>query len=114
MRHEDCLTCRFAAGGDLTPVVLNAVTEMLDPGTHHHHLVRCEDCRAFWFDDIVTGGLGIPVPSRRDTVLCDCPEDGTGRFTRSVVSAPMAEAECRCTAALIYKNAMSVRLGSQR
>lgn len=111
MRHETCLTCRHVARPGLLAATLLA--EMLTDQAHHHHTVICEDCHVWWFDDCVVGGLGIPVPSRRDTVMCDCPEDGASRFTQTVVLVPEPEADCHCTAELVERHAMPIRLGSR-
>jgi hypothetical protein len=90
-----------------------AVTESLAAGMHHHHAVRCEDCGAWWFDDTVAGPLGIPVPTRRDTVLCACPEDGTERYTEALIYVPEPEDACHCTAALVERHVIDIRAGGR-
>jgi hypothetical protein len=95
-------------------VTLAAVPETLSENTHHHHTVLCDSCGAWWFDDYVTGGLGLPVASRRDTALCACPEDGERRYSKTIVMVPMPEKDCRCTASDVNTRAVPVRLGSSR
>lgn len=56
------------------------------------------------------GGLGIPVPSRRDTVLCEC-DDGLPQYAVSVILVPKSEAECCCTKAEADKFSLPIRLG---
>jgi hypothetical protein len=90
MRSETCLTCRVTA----EPALLLA--EMLSASHHHHHTMLCEQCGAGWFEDPVPGAFGQPVPARRDTTLCPCPEDDRPRYTPSVMLIPWSEAECRC------------------
>jgi hypothetical protein len=108
MRYGDCLNCKFTEQQQL--VILAAwLPESLSPDSHHHHIVRCTDCDIWWFDDHVIGGFGLPVPSRRDTVMCPCPEDGTDRFEKSMVAVPMPEAECHCTAADVERYAIPIQ-----
>jgi hypothetical protein len=110
MKYGDCLNC---AATDQQQLVYRAamLPESLNPDTHHHHAVRCTICARWWFDDYVIGGLGLPVPARRDTVLCPCPEDGVNRFEKAIVVVPMAEPECHCTAADVEKYAIHIRTG---
>ena len=69
MRYGSCLNCEHGADPDL--ITVTAVREGLNERTHHHHTMVCGTCGSWWFDDTVTGGLGIPVPTRRDTMMCD-------------------------------------------
>jgi hypothetical protein len=110
MRYGSCLACVVLS--DRRLVTLAAVPEMLGDHCHHHHhhTVLCETCGSWWFDDVVVGGLGLPVPARRDTVLCGCPEDGEHGYSKTIVMAPMPEADCHCTAADVERYAMPVRL----
>jgi hypothetical protein len=94
MRHETCLNCR-AMPPDPS-LVLIAVSEGLTVRAHHHHLMVCLACDATWYEDMVIGGLGLPVPSRRDSVLCPCPEDHEPRYQNTVMLLNRPEAECRC------------------
>lgn len=111
MIYETCLNCQAGefAGTDRDIRALSTITEALGD-CHHHHTVTCESCGAWWFDDIVIGGLGLPVPARRDTELCGCPDDGAARYSRGIVQAPMPEAECHCTAADVEKHTVPIRL----
>lgn len=113
MLRDTCLICRATeiTGQDRQLRAAVEIAETLGPGMmHHHHTVRCEDCGSWWFDDRVTGGLGLPVPARRDTVLCGCPEDDVNRYSQSVVQVPVPEQECRCTAADVEANTILFRL----
>jgi hypothetical protein len=102
MRHESCLVCRVGNENAALPRLAVRFAESLGPDVHHHHhTVICEDCGSWWFDDVVLSPLGIPVPSRRDTVLCDCPEDGRVSFTRQTVLVRVPERDCHCTHAEI-------------
>jgi len=92
VRAGTCLACSVPGISD--PLLF--VIEALSPRHHHHHVMSCENCGRSWFEDVVRGAFGQPVPSRRDTVLCGCPEDGADRFTPSVMFVPWPEAECRC------------------
>jgi hypothetical protein len=65
--------------------------------------MECGDCGSLWFEDVVTGPLGVPVAARRDTVLCDCPEDGRVSFTPSTVIVRVPEEDCRCSAAYVIR-----------
>jgi hypothetical protein len=107
VRHESCLSCRHAPDRFLTPLI--ALAELLTAGQHHHHVVTCEDCGKWWFDDVTTGGFLLPVPARRDTMTCSCPEDGADRYTSAAVLVPGPEATCHCTAADVERR--SVRVG---
>lgn len=111
MRHESCLNCRHGAQAGTPARLLTGFAESIAPDMHHHHAVKCEDCLAWWFDDAVIGGLGIPVSSRRDTVMCDCPEDGADRFTQIIIQVPVPEKDCRCDAAEVRRHAVDIRLG---
>jgi hypothetical protein len=115
VRYETCLVCAFWETRDEDHPLLTMVqlSELL-PGSHHHHAVLCEDCGAWWFEDVVTGPLGIPVPARRDTVLCSCPEDGADRYTRTVINVPEPESACACTAAKVDHHALRFRTGRRR
>jgi hypothetical protein len=113
MRHGTCLNCQVIS--DRSLVTLGTLPELLGPDTsHHHHTVLCETCGAWWFDDYVIGGLGLPVVSRRDTVFCGCPEDGQHDYSKTIVMVPMPESECHCTAADVDRYALPVRLSSNR
>lgn len=97
MRASSCLACRFALCGQW---LANAVSlaELVGPDTHHHHhIIDCEGCGLSWYDDIVISASGLPVVSRRDTLLCDCP-DQAEQYTRRVLVVPWSEAGCRCNA----------------
>jgi hypothetical protein len=87
------------------------MAEMLSGGNHHHHTMLCESCGRSWFEDIVPGVFGQPVPARRDTTLCPCPEDGEPRYTPSVMLLPWPEDQCRCGSAEL---ALKPRAGRQR
>jgi hypothetical protein len=100
-----------AGGTDLDLVTMTAVTETLGDQSHHHHAMICDTCGSWWFDDCVTGGLGLPVPARRDTVLCACPEDDGYTCTRAMITVPMPEADCHCTAADVNSKAVMVPRG---
>lgn len=76
--------------------------EALSPDIHHHHTVTCGRCGSAWFDDAVRGPLGQPVPARRDSIVCACPERG-GTFTPAVVLVPVAESACHCGADVLAK-----------
>lgn len=111
MRHETCLACRIpgAVESDLRQMVV--VAESIAPGLmHHHHTMNCGGCGRWWFDDAVIGGLGIPVPSRRDTELCPC-EEGLAQYTQSIVHVPSPEAACACTKADVDRYRLPIRLG---
>ena len=113
MLRDTCLTCRAMeiTGQDRQLRAAVEIAEMVGIGLmHHHHTVACEDCGAWWFDDHVIGGLGLPVEARRDTVVCGCPEDGVIRYASGVVQVPVPEAECHCTAAGVEKNTIPIRL----
>jgi hypothetical protein len=97
MRHESCPVCGLGGEDAALPRLAVWFAESLGPDVHHHHTVICEDCGGWWFDDVVLSPLGIPAPARRDTVLCDCPEDGRVSFTRQVALVRMPERACRCT-----------------
>jgi hypothetical protein len=100
MRHETCLLCRVPGVIDLNVRQIILLTESVAPAAfmHHHHLMNCGGCGQWWFDDLVIGGLGIPVPSRRDTELCPCDEN-LKQYAQSAVNVPVPEAECACTKA---------------
>ena len=114
MLRDTCLVCRTTeiTGEDPELRAMVEIAETLGIGlVHHHHTVACEDCKTWWFDNYVTGGLGLPVPARRDTVVCTCPEDGASRFIISIIQAPMPESECNCTAAEVEASTILIRLG---
>lgn len=113
MRHETCLYCLAPGAGDRNVQALILVSESLGPLTHHHHTVTCDACGAWWFDDMVLGGLGIPVAKRRDTELCQCP-NGLPSFTVAAVMVPEPEERCSCTKAKCEKYTLPVRLGNGR
>jgi hypothetical protein len=108
MRYGNCLNCDIM--GDRELVTRGTLPEELTGDCHHHHTVRCGSCGSWWFDDYVTGGLGLPVASRRDTVLCACPEDGQDRYRKTIVMVPLPEDGCRCTASDVNKYAVLVNL----
>lgn len=110
MRHESCLNCRFPEAWDARLHTLIVTAESLGAMIHHHHTVRCGGCGAWWFDDLVMGGLGVPVPQRRDTGLCSCPEDRP-QYTVSVIQVPQPEGQCSCTSARVEEFSLPVRLG---
>jgi len=102
MRHESCLTCKLS--GDITPLQRFATEYAeIEPGVHHHHVMECGDCGSLWFEDVVTGPLGVPVAARRDTVLCGCPEDSAARFTPSIAIVRVPEEDCHCSAAYVSR-----------
>ena len=90
MRYETCLTCRVPGLISDDQRALVAASESLGPFTHHHHTVRCGNCGRWWFDDLVPGAFGQPVPARRDTELCPCP-DGQPVYTPATVHIPGPE-----------------------
>jgi hypothetical protein len=94
MRHEDCLVCLHTSTGPAG--LLAAVQENLSKNSHHHHAITCKTCGAWWFDDIVTGPGRIPVASRRDSVMCGCPDRPDGN-TPSTVMISSPEKDCHCT-----------------
>jgi hypothetical protein len=87
------------------------IPETLSSRVHHHHAMTCESCGAWWFDDVIIGGLGLPMTARRDTVMCGCPDDAAHRYTRSVISVTSAEADCHCTASKVDAQAVHIRSG---
>lgn len=111
MRHETCLFCQIPGAGDPDAQKLILISESLGGLTHHHHTVRCGGCGQWWFDDLVIGGLGIPVPSRRGTVLCGC-DDSLPQYATSVILVPKSEPECCCTKAEAEKFSLPIRLGT--
>jgi hypothetical protein len=113
MRHETCVTCRYPGGDDPNVRAVVLLAESLAPAefTHHHHVVHCRGCGQWWFDDVVIGGLGIPVPRRRDTALCECADD-LPQYTRSVVQVPAPERKCACAKADIEANSLPIKLGT--
>lgn len=92
MRTETCLACKVPGISD--PLLF--IAEALSPRHHHHHVMTCESCGRGWYEDVARGAFGQPVPSRRDTVLCSCPEDGADRYTPSVMLVSRPESQCRC------------------
>jgi hypothetical protein len=92
MRYGSCLDCRTE-----TDPHLLTVAGTLGGQSHHHHIKSCKTCGAWWFDDHVTGPLGLPVLSRRDTVACGCPVDGEHGYARAVFEVREPEADCHCT-----------------
>lgn len=111
MRHETCLNCQAGTVTEPNIRKLVMLSESLSPAAHHHHTIKCDGCGAWWFDDVVIGGLGIPVPVRRDTELCGC-EDGLPQYTVSAVMVPKPEAECACTRAETERLSLPIRVGS--
>lgn len=100
MRHETCLACRFSPQVAKLQLLSAGLAEALSPDVHHHHTVFCEGCGGEWFDDaVLSPALGVPVPSRRDSVMCPCPEDGRVSFTPNIVIVRIPEPACRCTVA---------------
>jgi hypothetical protein len=75
--------------------------------------MSCDGCGRWWFDDVVVGGLGIPVPSRRDTELCECAED-LPQYRQHVINVPLAERGCACTKAQVERFALPVPSGPRR
>lgn len=112
MRHETCPTCRIPGADDPDVRRTILVAESIAPAAfiHHHHLVHCGGCGQWWFDDVVIGGLGIPVPARRDTELCACDEN-LPQYSRSAIHVPMPESECACTKADVDKYSLPVNIG---
>src|SRR5262249_4560219 len=107
VRYRTCLNC--AVISDRSLVTLGTLPELLCPDLwHHHHTVLGETVGAGWFDDVIIGGLGLPVTARRDTVLCACPEDGQHGYSKTIVTVPMPESECHCTAADVNRYALPV------
>lgn len=104
MRIETCLACRVPGAVELGLREMVLLTESVAPAelVHHHHSVSCDGCGQWWFDDIVIGGLGIPVPSRRDTELCGCDED-LPQYVRHVIHVPSPERDCACTRAQVER-----------
>ncbi len=113
MRHETCLNCLHGGASDPNVQAAILVTESLGGLTHHHHTVKCGVCQRWWFDDVALNGLGIPVPHRRDTDLCGCP-DGLPQYTVAAVIVPMPETKCECTKAKTEEFALPVRMRSPR
>lgn len=77
---------------------------------HHHHTMSCDGCGQWWFDDVVVGGLGLPVSSRRDTELCACAED-LAQYRQHVIHVPLAERDCACTRAQVEKFSLPIPVG---
>jgi hypothetical protein len=113
MRHETCLTCRVPGVIDPNARQLILITESIaGPGfTHHHHLVECGGCGQWWFDDMVMGGLGIIVPSRRDTGFCEC-DESLKQYVPHVINVPVPESQCACTKALVDEFRLPIYVGS--
>lgn len=112
MRHEMCPSCRAAEPAERGLAALAVVAESLGGQVHHHHRVSCEACGAWWFDDVVIGGFGFPIPARRDTMLCGC-DESLPQYLRGIVMVAAPESECRCTAADVEQHGLPVRLGRQ-
>jgi hypothetical protein len=104
MRHETCLVCRTEGRdtGGWQQYALTLAREERDAGTHHHHLIECERCSAWWFVDVTTGPLGLPADNRRDTVACTC--DESLLFARTTALVPEPEGQCRCDRASVDRN----------
>jgi hypothetical protein len=92
VKAASCVACTSLSPADVTVLI---IAESLTGG-HHHHVMSCGQCGAEWFEDVVIGGFGMPIPSRRDTVLCPCPEDGRLIYTPSVMLVRTPERSCRC------------------
>jgi hypothetical protein len=109
VRHETCLACRCAPDPVLYPLTM--IAESFSPQMHHHHAMTCEACERWWFDDVIIGGLGLPVTARRDTMMCDCPEDKAHKYAQSVISVPEPEASCHCTASKVERHRVDIHTG---
>lgn len=97
MRAQTCLACRFGNVTELQRVAVVFAEALGGPDVHHHHTVLCEARRVEWFDDVTMGPLGVRVPSRRDSVMCPCPEDGREVFTPNIALVRVPEVACRCS-----------------
>jgi hypothetical protein len=97
VRAADCLACKYGRMYEQMTTLV-AVAEALSLRVHHHHVVRCQSCGGAWFDDLLwSPGLGVPVPSRRDSVMCRCPEDdGTERYRSDLMVVTVSEDRCTC------------------
>lgn len=111
MRHETCLACRLPGAVDLNVRQMILVAESIASAEfmHHHHLMHCSGCGGWWFDDVVIGGLGIPVPSRRDTELCPCDEALT-QYTQSAIHVAEPENRCACMKAKVDEFSIRIPL----
>jgi hypothetical protein len=110
VRRETCLNCQIPGAGDADVQTLILISESVGGLVHHHHTIKCDGCGQWWFDDLVIGGLGIPVAARRDTELCGCPDD-LPQYTRAAVMAPQPEDHCACTKAKCEEISLPLRLG---
>ena len=84
------------------------ISESIGDFTHHHHIVRCGFCGAWWFDDVIIGGLGTPVPLRRDTQFCQC-DESLPQYSPSLITVPGPESQCSCTKADVDRNSLPLR-----
>jgi hypothetical protein len=112
VRHETCLNCRAGEVTDPRLKTLIMISESVGAMMHHHHTMKCDGCGGWWFDDVVIGGLGIPVPVRRDTEMCGC-EDGLPQYTTSATLVPVPDDQCACTKAETEERTLQVRLGER-
>ncbi len=110
MRHENCLACRTpgAFSPELRELLLITESVAGPDFMHHHHTVECGGCRQWWFDDVVIGGLGIPVASRRGTGFCPC-DDSLKQYTSGIVHVPAPESKCECTKAKVDEFRLDLR-----
>jgi hypothetical protein len=111
MRHETCLNCLAGTTRDQRVQAVILASETISGLAHHHHTVNCGGCGRWWFDDIVLGGLGIPVALRRDTEMCGC-EDSLPQYTVSAVIVPQPDDQCSCTKAETERFALPIRMRS--
>ena len=111
MRNETCLICRTPGAGDPDVQALILISESIGGLVHHHHTIKCGGCGQWWFDDVVMGPLRVPVPRRRDTVLCDC-EDDLPQYAMAVVLVPGDESACACTKAQCERFSLPIRIGA--
>ena len=105
MRYDTCLNCQAVEDPrhrDRSPATHSGRDHRdagYRPGAPPSHRSPARTAEPGGSTTFATGGLGLPVAARRDTVLCACPEDGINRYAMGIIQIPVPEAECNCTAA---------------
>lgn len=103
MRAVTCLACAHSGWVTGLQHLAVAVAEQLHgERTHHHHVMSCTSCGGRWFDDATAGPGGVPIPARRDTLLCPCP-DGLQQYVPSLVFVPAPERDCHCGSSVLAR-----------
>ena len=112
MLHPACLVCLSPVFQLQEPGLSYAIREVekLQSNVHHHHVMRCDECGAIWFDDVITNGFGLPMPDHRGGRPCPCSENGTRRFQCRVYLFRVAERDCRCKPADLYDDSLVVNV----